>query len=234
MAVLLDASSSQYCSSGAIGDWFTSTWCCWFKCPDDSSTRTLINLGKIGFSGKYRWSFVAPVPLIKNRITDASNSINSEGSSASGDWQSLVVEVSGSTSIEAWIDGVSLGSDSVGAAMSMPAGSDFFIGAAHGAAAPNNYGEGWIGEVAVWNNTTLASESIAALAAGAYPNTIPEAGSLSVYWPMEDDFADAVGSNDLTANNGAAIDSDHPTMHAYAAAAVETELVYVHPGAFPV
>lgn len=194
MAAYLNG-STQYFSNGppfsAVGANFAIAF--WFYTPTYAVPQICIGLTSSGGLGASVLS-AAQVELTFYTVSD----YDFGTSLAVNTWHHIAFNKVGST-LTAYVDGASIGSLGVGTFVA-PSGGNAFIGARNNGG-PDNYVNGRLAEMAIWNADI--SSQITALRSGAAAGSAPNNIGITpaYYWPLDTDGTATLGGLNLTAVN---------------------------------
>ena len=215
MAREFDAGSSQYLSVNQVPvTGHPMTVSCWFYVFDVDTRYNLITLADLSSSDSYIYLFARgdladdPINVMERGRSDGG--VAYAYSFTANAWHHACAVLYGTTSRYVYLDGIAGAEGTDGC--HHPTGLDnTTIGGDQIAGTPENFTDGRIAEVGMWD-TTLTDAEVASLAAGYCPLFVrPQ--NLVAYWPLiRDRDIDIVGGYDLTAYGSPTIAAHCPIM----------------------
>jgi hypothetical protein len=212
MSVVLTSSSSQYLKTTTVPvSAKPVTFAAWVKTSDFASYQVPIALTKVTISFLILQLRLpeAGEPVAAGEYAGSWKLALSSTSVTSDTWHHVCGTFVSATERTVFLDGEGKVTNTDNQNVDLNSLDRILIGTHKEVA--GNFFNGKIAQVSIWS-TELSDAEIIELASGANPQDV-QFDSLEVYWELDSDGTDKIGSNDLTAFNGATFDSsDNPTV----------------------
>lgn len=211
MAVLVAASSQYFELASAVPSDYPFTVCAWFKVNDADTYYTPFAVQDNAVHATFHFLQLTGPDAGDYVLYGARNASTFYGASTTtgytaGTWHMGVIVGASATDRRVYIDG---GSEGANTSSVTPAGLNSTSIGRNGDASPENYVDGKILYVAVYDYAMTLEQVAALYAAGNPLNYDPGVGLVSC-WPLTADANDVVGANHMTAYNTPTYDADSP------------------------